>query len=243
MNTDQFVCQFPVVPDSLNSLVTQVILIRHGLSTFNQQGRMQGSSDESRLTEHGRRTARQVGQWLHGVAIDAVYSSPLQRAHATAEEIVGQMSSSRSIPLYTDSRLREVDLPAWEGRSFQHIRTLFSEDYRCWKQRPHQLQMETFSASTALSRSLEQSMGVTQAVATLAPERRFPALDLYDRAMQFWQDILPGGWERRWLLSVTIVLTMPCSARRSAYRRRSTIAFNSPTVPSIYSSFRWDDCI
>ncbi|MCG8364443.1 MAG: histidine phosphatase family protein, partial [Pseudanabaenales cyanobacterium] len=55
---------------------TRVILVRHGRSTFNQQGRYQGSSDEAVLIEKGRLDAGRVGDALKGIHIDAVYASP-----------------------------------------------------------------------------------------------------------------------------------------------------------------------
>ena len=47
--------------EKLTPQETRVILVRHGQSSFNAEGRYQGSSDESVLTEFGRQTARQTG--------------------------------------------------------------------------------------------------------------------------------------------------------------------------------------
>lgn len=56
---------------------TRVILLRHGQSTYNALGLYQGSSDESVLTEVGRSDARKTGNFLKGLAFDAIYSSSL----------------------------------------------------------------------------------------------------------------------------------------------------------------------
>jgi probable phosphoglycerate mutase len=71
---------------------TRVILVRHGESTYNALGLYQGSSDESVLTEAGCHTARQTGAFLRGLAIDAIYTSSLQRAQETAREMLAVMA-------------------------------------------------------------------------------------------------------------------------------------------------------
>jgi phosphoserine phosphatase len=149
---------------------TRVILVRHGQSTFNVEGRYQGSSDESVLTEFGRQTARQTGAFLSGLAIDAVYISSLRRAQATASEILGQMMPSIDpAKIYVDWQLREIDLPAWQGLYHQDVWENFTEDYHCWKQHP--------------------DLFVMVDPRTNLPS--YPVRDLYARSRQFWQDTLP----------------------------------------------------
>jgi hypothetical protein len=67
---------------------TRVILVRHGRSTYNEAGRYQGSSDDAVLTQKGKETAQLVGQMLNGMAIDAIYTSPLRRVQETIGEIL-----------------------------------------------------------------------------------------------------------------------------------------------------------
>lgn len=75
--------------------------------------------------------------------------------------------------------LREIDLPLWEGLRFRFVQEQCAEAYRCWKQRPHEFQM--FVHPPAIHSSPFSS----------APIRLFPVLDLYERAQQFWQMVLP----------------------------------------------------
>jgi probable phosphoglycerate mutase len=169
-------------------LNTHVILVRHGRSTFNEQGRYQGSSDASVLTEIGQETARQVGILLRRSPIDAVYVSPLKRAQQTLQEILNQIKPSwhpRSIQVHPC--LREIDLPAWEGLPFQQVKTHFADDYHCWKQRPHEFQMEAGKEQTVALSSPSQKVMATAP----AQSQFFPVLDLYQRAQLFWQEILP----------------------------------------------------
>lgn len=149
---------------------TRVILVRHGQSSFNAEGRYQGSSDESVLTEFGRQTARQTGEFLSGLNINALYVSSLRRARSTASEILARMNPSIDhAHIRVDRQLREVDLPAWQGLYHQDVWEKFAEDYHCWKQHPDRFVM----------------------VDPQTNQQSYPVLDLYARSRQFWQDTLP----------------------------------------------------
>ncbi|MBO9999561.1 MAG: histidine phosphatase family protein [Cyanobacteria bacterium SID2] len=165
---------------------TRVVVVRHGRSTYNEQGRYQGSSDEAVLTENGRATARQVGMSLKGVSVDVVYTSPLQRARETVREILTAMgTAANEIPVRTCESLREIDLPAWQGRFFQEVRKQFADDYRCWKQRPHEFQMPVRTDAFP-----EDTSGSSETV-SIDRDICFPVVELYERVQRFWQDVLP----------------------------------------------------
>ena len=61
-----------------------LVLVRHALPIRIESS--DGPADPE-LTEHGRRQADAVAEWLGGEEFDAVYSSPLRRAVQTAEPI------------------------------------------------------------------------------------------------------------------------------------------------------------
>lgn len=149
-------------------MTTRVIIVRHGQSSYNSQQLIQGRCDESVLTEKGAADARKVGAALSSLNIDAVYSSPLQRAKQTAEVILPYLPGSPTLQAL-DS-LMEVDLPLWEKLSKSEVLQKFPEDYRCWKERPHEFYMVI--PTTEGSRD------------------HFPVLALYKQAQQFWQDLL-----------------------------------------------------
>lgn len=164
-----------MLPNPLQSAdETRVILVRHGESTFNAEGRHQGSSDLSELTEVGHWAAHRTGDFLRGLPIDAWYCSPLTRAQQTANHILSEWQhqepeAQRTAPLMPVllSHLREIDLPTWQGLTHRYIQAQFPEDYRCWKQSP-----QTFSMTTEAGTC-------------------FPIVDLYARANEFWQMMLP----------------------------------------------------
>jgi probable phosphoglycerate mutase len=66
----------------------ELLIVRHGESVANAEGRMQGQRDYP-LSEVGVRQARLLGRFLvqAGFGFDAAYTSPLTRARATALEL------------------------------------------------------------------------------------------------------------------------------------------------------------
>ncbi len=63
-----------------------IYLVRHGQDEDNAEGLLNGHRDRP-LTELGRQQAAIVAEKLRANAIDVIYSSPLQRAKATADTI------------------------------------------------------------------------------------------------------------------------------------------------------------
>ncbi|MDJ0597921.1 MAG: histidine phosphatase family protein [Crocosphaera sp.] len=149
-------------------MTTRVIIVRHGQSSYNAQKLIQGRSDESVVTEKGRQDAEKVGNTLSSLPIDAIYCSPLQRAKSTAEII--QNCFKEPPTLSPHEQLREVDLPLWEKLHKDEVAQKFPDDYKCWKQRPHEFKM-------VLSTSEGQ-------------QEHFPVLSLYEQAQKFWQKLL-----------------------------------------------------
>jgi broad specificity phosphatase PhoE len=66
-----------------------LILVRHGRTAANAEGRLQGRLDQP-LDDVGREQAAAVASAVHAIgAVDWVISSPLQRARQTAEALGG----------------------------------------------------------------------------------------------------------------------------------------------------------
>jgi phosphoserine phosphatase len=151
-------------------LSTRVIILRHGQSSYNSQGRIQGRSDLSVLTDRGQADATLTGAAFQGLKFDAAYCSPLQRAHQTAKTVLASLGQQDC--LHTDDRLLEIDLPLWETMLNQDVREKYAEQYHAWKERPHELKM-----------LLSQADGSQQEF--------FPVLSLYEQATKFWQGIIP----------------------------------------------------
>ncbi|WNZ43796.1 histidine phosphatase family protein [Leptolyngbya boryana CZ1] len=163
-------------------MVTRVILVRHGQSTYNLEKRYQGCCDDSVLTARGLEMATQTGELLRNTEIHAVYSSPLKRTRQSAIAILNALELE--LELNSHENLKEIEMPAWEGLTFQHVRQNLAEDYQCWKERPHEFQMQRTMAYES-----NQSGSVT--TLTQSESHCFPVLELYAQAHYFWKEVLP----------------------------------------------------
>jgi broad specificity phosphatase PhoE len=90
--------------------MTTLLLVRHGETDWNAEGRLQGHTDRP-LNEYGRRQARELADRLALEEIAAIYASDLARAQETAE-IVG---TRLGLPVVVDPDLREKNWGSWEG--------------------------------------------------------------------------------------------------------------------------------
>ena len=112
---------------------TRIIAIRHGETAWNVDTRIQGHLDIP-LNDTGLWQARQVAHALAGEPIAAVYTSDLQRAHATAQAV----ATATGAPLTTDLGLRERSFGHFQGRTFAQIEAELPDDARRWRKRdPH----------------------------------------------------------------------------------------------------------
>jgi broad specificity phosphatase PhoE len=93
-------------------------LVRHGLTEWNEQGRLMGRS-EIGLSPRGREQARVAGEALAAVPIDAVLCSPQRRAQETADAI----AAPHGLPIETVDDLAEIWLgERWVGKTFDDLR-------------------------------------------------------------------------------------------------------------------------
>jgi broad specificity phosphatase PhoE len=104
--------------------MTKLILVRHGQSTWNAQGRIQGWADPP-LDETGHEQARRLALRLaaeeHGIS--AIYSSPLLRARQTAEAV----GLALELIVQTDDRLKENNIGLLAGLTGEEVEHQFPE--------------------------------------------------------------------------------------------------------------------
>jgi probable phosphoglycerate mutase len=96
--------------------MTTLLLARHGETDWNRELRIQGSSD-IQLNELGRQQAQFLAQELTDVDLDAIYSSDLSRAKATAAAV----AATHGLDVNLDPRLRERSFGSWEGLTREDI--------------------------------------------------------------------------------------------------------------------------
>lgn len=105
----------------------KLILIRHGRTQWNVQGRVQGRTDIP-LDETGRAQAAAIAARLRGVHLDAVYTSPLLRAYATAEAI----TSFHGCGICVSEDITEIRFGAWEGKTGHEIEQQYASLWQNW---------------------------------------------------------------------------------------------------------------
>ena len=95
----------------------ELICVRHGRTAWNADLRFQGQTNVP-LDEEGRAQALRAGAQLRSVALDAAYSSDLDRSSETARII---LASHPKVPLHLDPDLRELAFGTWEGLTWAQI--------------------------------------------------------------------------------------------------------------------------
>jgi broad specificity phosphatase PhoE len=96
------------------SLTTHVVIIRHGQSQGNAEGRFGGHTDTP-LSPRGRKQAEATAKALASERFDAIYSSDLPRAIETA----APLARLTGAPLETTEALRERSVGVMEGLTFE----------------------------------------------------------------------------------------------------------------------------
>ena len=96
----------------------RLLLIRHGVTEWNQAGRLMGRMAIG-LAPEGRAQIERLANALVGVSIDAIICSPQQRTQETAAIV----AVPHAMTVQTDAALDEVWLgPRWQGKTFADIR-------------------------------------------------------------------------------------------------------------------------
>ncbi len=118
----------------------RLFLVRHGLSSFNKKGLIQGRIDESYLTDEGYKQATLTGNILNEIKFDQIYSSPLKRAAETAKEV--EKCFKENFNIHFDKNLLEVDLHKWSGLTSKDIESKYKDSYLVWKNDPERLELK-----------------------------------------------------------------------------------------------------
>src|SRR5260370_9880162 len=113
---------------------TTTILLRHGDTQLSPEHRFSGLHDLP-LSANGTRQAQAAARRLAtGAPIDAVVSSPLQRAVATAAIAARELGLTAAI----DDDLRETDFGDWDGSTLSEIQERWPTAAPAWRRDPRQ---------------------------------------------------------------------------------------------------------
>ncbi len=111
--------------------MTRLIVLRHGMTDWNRDGRLQGQADPP-LNEMGREQARRAAEMPALAHCRAVYSSDLKRAVETASIVAERLK----IPIHIDHRLREIHQGHWEGMLVEEVQQRFPIEWAAHEKEP-----------------------------------------------------------------------------------------------------------
>lgn len=103
-------------------MARNIFLIRHGQIDYGNESRYIGITDLP-LSTAGIGQAARLKEYFAGIAIEKVFTSPLQRCLRTAG-IILEGSDKRATVI---EDLREINMGEWENRTIDYIRSDFKE--------------------------------------------------------------------------------------------------------------------
>lgn len=108
--------------------MTRFILVRHGETVWNREGRYQGQIDTP-LSPTGIEQGKLVAEALKKVSLDVVYASPLSRSYETAR----MCANFHGLEVIKDDRLLEINHGKWEGLFATEIEALYPDLLKSWR--------------------------------------------------------------------------------------------------------------
>jgi probable phosphoglycerate mutase len=183
---------------------TIVLLIRHA-HTAALAVSLSGRSADVPLSVLGGRQLLELRAALHGARIDAIYSSPLERARTTAQAL----ADDRGLVLGLSDELLEVDFGEWTGKTFAELDAI--PEWQLFNLRRSVAQIPggehaqaiAVRATRALETIRRAHPGETVAVVTHAEIIRSAVLRYWDRSLDLYQEIdIPPASVTRVRLSV-----------------------------------------
>lgn len=108
--------------------MTRLLVWRHGQTTWNATGRLQGHIDVD-LNDTGAVQAAATAPVLADAGPVAIVSSDLLRARHTADAL----ATLTDLPVRIDPRLRERDYGEWEGLTHAEIKAGWPAEFRAWQ--------------------------------------------------------------------------------------------------------------
>ena len=115
----------------------RILLVRHGETNWNRDGRFQGQIDIP-LNENGHRQAAQSGEFLQMAPIDSAVSSSMKRPKETAE---GILKKHPQVKLTLTDQLWEISHGEWEGMLETEIESGYPGMLAQWQSQPETVQM------------------------------------------------------------------------------------------------------
>jgi probable phosphoglycerate mutase len=161
---------------------TVTILLRHGDTRLSPEHRFSGLSDEPLSADGTRQVSAAAHRLACGSPIDAIVSSPLKRAAATAAIVADELGITTS----TDDDLRETDFGEWEGLTLAEIQNQWPEAVVAWQHDPERAPPggESFTDTACrVNRACERILGEHRGRTVLVVSHITPIKILLCRAL------------------------------------------------------------
>lgn len=173
--------------------MVRIILVRHGETTWNIEGRYQGQEDTP-LSQRGLQQGQLLAEALKNIPVDLCISSPLQRSYQTCKFC----ADLHQLPVATDVRLTEINHGLWEGVLATDIAKQYPEEFALWHTQPNLVQMPGAGGETledvrrrvreAFDEYAQKYDGKTMLVAAHDAVNKAIICDLLGLGMEhFWQ--------------------------------------------------------
>ncbi|MGQ4810031.1 Phosphoserine phosphatase 1 [Candidatus Entotheonellaceae bacterium PAL068K] len=114
--------------------MTRLLLVRHGETAWNAEGRFQGQT-EMPLSPRGQRQAAALARMMAAETVQALYASDLSRAWETAR----RLATSLGCRVQPEPRLREMAFGRWEGLTFAEVQQDDADSLAAWQANPLQV--------------------------------------------------------------------------------------------------------
>lgn len=109
--------------------MVRVYIIRHGETEPNTRSACLGRLNVS-LNERGRLQAYELCSRIGGIRSDAIFVSPLTRAHETISQYCARYPD---IPVFTEPDFTERDFGEWDNMTFEEIASKDPARYLQWQ--------------------------------------------------------------------------------------------------------------
>ena len=171
------------------------VLIRHGLTDYNAEHRIQGQLDTA-LTQEGHDQAKLAADYVASrYTIDAIYASDLSRTMDTAKPL----AEKTGLPIHPTKELRELHLGLWQGMLYPEAEARFPETAVMRKKNPALVRYDegesygdlTQRATKEMARIAAENEGKTVAVVSHGGTIRALLCDWYGKTVAEVYDIPP----------------------------------------------------
>lgn len=142
--------------------MTRLLLVRHGETDWNREGRWQGHAGPGINTLGAQQAEAASERLARERRVDALYTSDLVRAAETAA-VIGRRLGLQPI---VDVRLREVDVGAWSGLTRREVADADPEAYALWTRGEN----EGYPGGETFEQLERRSVEVVGDIAAAAPE-------------------------------------------------------------------------